>query len=238
MKIDTHLNIIFNQIKINSNLKLIDMWNDINLETKSGYDLNSSIAFKRLLKSFFLFTYFQYIGNLSGNILEVGVFRGFSGILLKKLDNEFNYKSKKDRLFLIDSFEGLSDIHDNDKVIDQEIYQHKKGHFKVDFEDIKKLFSNYKNVSLIKGWIPEVFERLNENNLYKFVHIDVDLYEPTLSTLNYIFDKVVSGGVIITDDYGSTIFPGNRKAWHEFFSKKNIQGSIFLPSGQAVYIKD
>ena len=166
MKIDTHLNIIFNQIKINSNLKLIDMWNDINLETKSGYDLNSSIAFKRLLKSFFLFTYFKYIGNLSGNILEVGVFRGFSGLLLKKLDNQFNYKSNKDRLFLIDSFEGLSDIHDNDKVINQEIFQHKKGHFKVEFEDIKKLFSNYKKVNLIKGWIPEVFERLNENNLY------------------------------------------------------------------------
>ena len=238
MKIDKHLNIIFDQIKINSNLKLIDMWNDINLETRSDYNLNSSIAFKRLLKSFFLFTYFKNVGNLSGNILEVGVFKGFSGILLKKLENEFNNNSISNTLFLIDSFEGLSEIHEKDKIKNQEIYQHKKGHFKVEFENIEKLFKNYQNVKLIKGWIPKVFQTLNENNLYKFVHIDVDLYEPTLSTLNYIFEKVVSGGIILTDDYGSTTFPGNRKAWHEFFSDKNIQGSIFLPSGQAVYIKE
>lgn len=238
MKIDKHLHIIFDQIKINPNLKLINMWNDINFETKSGYDLNSSIAFKRLLKSFFLFTYFKNIGSLSGNILEVGVFKGFSGMLLKKLENEYNYKSNSNKLFLIDSFEGLSDIHEKDKVINEEIFQHEKGHFKVEFKDIKKLFHNYQNVHLIKGWIPKVFETLNENYRYKFVHIDVDLYEPTLNTLNYVFDKVISGGVIITDDYGSTTFPGNRKAWHEFFSRKNIQGSIFLPSGQAVYIKE
>ena len=105
MELDSHLNIIFKQIKINSNLTLIDLWNKVNLETRSGYDINSSIAFKRMLKNFFLFTYFKSASNLSGNILEVGVFRGFSGVFIKKLQNELN---NSDNLFLIDSFDSLN----------------------------------------------------------------------------------------------------------------------------------
>ncbi len=82
MNLDNHLNIIFDEIKINQDLKLIDIWKNINLQTKSNYDLNSPIAFKRLIKIFFLFKYFKSVSNLSGNILEVGVFKGFSALLL------------------------------------------------------------------------------------------------------------------------------------------------------------
>jgi|TARA_B100001964_G_scaffold110714_1_gene123705 hypothetical protein len=55
--------------------------------------------------------------------------------------------------------------------------------------------------------------------------------------LNYIYDKVVRGGIIITDDYRSPSFPGNQKAWGKYFNSKNIR-SLSLPSGQAVVIKE
>ena len=54
MNLDNHLNIIFDEVRVNSNLKLIDIWKNINIQTKSRLDLNSSIAFKRLIRSFFL----------------------------------------------------------------------------------------------------------------------------------------------------------------------------------------
>ena len=40
------------------------------------------------------------------------------------------------------------------------------------------------------------FNILDLSNKYKFVHIDVDLYQPTYDTLEYIYDKVVVGGSI------------------------------------------
>ena len=91
------VNIIFDEIKINSDLKLIDIWKNINLQTKSELDLNSAIAFKRLIRSFFLFKYFKSVVNLSGNILEVGVFKGFSALLLKQLEDTLNV-NKNSRL--------------------------------------------------------------------------------------------------------------------------------------------
>ena len=238
MNLYNHLDIIFKNIIINNEISFLDLWHNVNLETKHNFDPNSSIAFKRIVRSYFLLKYFESIKDKSGDILEVGVFRGFSGLFLEKLDMIHDKNTTRSKIFLIDSFEGLSEINEEDYVSENKAFQHKEGHFRVNYEDVKKLFHDKNNVQLIKGWIPEVFEKLDEKNLYKFVHIDVDLYKPTITTLNYIFDKVVKGGIIITDDFDSREFPGNRKAWQEFFTNKNILNSIALPSGQAVYIKN
>ena len=100
----------------------------------------------------------------------------------------------------------------------------------------EKIFREFNNVNIIKGWIPNVFDVLDENNNYKFVHLDVDLYKPTLESLDYVFDKIKENGILITDDYETPLFPGNKKAWEEFMSIRNIPFFV-LPSGQAVIIK-
>tara|TARA_Y100000768_G_scaffold371105_1_gene337503 strand:- start:8 stop:727 length:720 start_codon:yes stop_codon:yes gene_type:complete len=238
MNLDNHLNIIFKNLNINNQKSFLEIWQNINIETKHNFEFNSSLSFKRIVRSYFLLKYFESVKDMPESILEVGVLKGFSGLFLEQLETIYNNKSSKSKIFLIDSFEGLSEIKKEDYVSNNNSFQHDQGHFKVNYEEVKNLFSSKKNVQIIKGWIPEIFKELDSNNLYKFIHLDVDLYEPTITTLNYIFDKVVKGGIIITDDFDSRAFPGNRKAWQEFFTNKNILNSIALPSGQAVYIKD
>ncbi|MBO6467088.1 MAG: class I SAM-dependent methyltransferase, partial [Pelagibacteraceae bacterium] len=174
--------------------------------------------------------------DLKGDFLECGVLKGFSSYLLRSLEDQL-FKDTINNYFLIDSFEGLSDFLDEDKSLNPDIIQNKKGDLKANIEDVKVLFNQFKNVNIIKGWIPKVFESLDEKNKYKFVHIDVDLYQPTFDSLNYIYDKIVEGGILITDDYRSPSFPGNQKAWEKYFNSKNIR-SLSLPSGQAVVIKE
>ena len=55
---------------------------------------------------------------------------------------------------------------------------------------------------------------------YSYVHIDVDLYEPTKESINYFWPKMVYGGVLICDDYGSYKTIGARKAMDDFLVKK------------------
>ena len=65
------------------------------------------------------------------------------------------------------------------------------------------------------------------------------LWQASLEVLDFIplssADPI--GGVIITDDYSSPLFPGNQKAWIEFFKSKNNSPFLVLPSGQAAFIK-
>jgi hypothetical protein len=66
------------------------------------------------------------------------------------------------------------------------------------------------------------------------VHVDVDLYEPTKESIGYFWPKIVSGGVLICDDYGSHKTEGSRKAVNDAFENHNI---FELPTGQAIIWK-
>ena len=78
-----------------------------------------------------------------------------------------------------------------------------------------------------KGWIPDVFSDLPETE-WSFVHIDVDLYEPTLAAFQYFFPRLSTGGIIICDDYSYSLFPGAKLAVDEFISSI-VDECIFHP---------
>jgi hypothetical protein len=64
----------------------------------------------------------------------------------------------------------------------------------------------------------------------------VDLYKPTLQSLEFFWPKLVAGGVVVCDDYGFTTCPGARRAMDEFFTERRA-GIFELTTGQALAIK-
>ena len=62
--------------------------------------------------------------------------------------------------------------------------------------------------------LPE-FLNANAEKKAALVHIDVDVYEPTKSILEHMVDRVVPGGLILFDDYGTA--EGETRAVDEFF---------------------
>ena len=236
---EKHINIIFKDIIFENNINFYNLWYKTFklIYPNSKININDAGWPKRITKSFYLCKYFIATKNLDGDFLECGVFKGFSSLFLRFFEENLN-NYKPHNYYLIDSFEGLSEISNEDIPIKENTYRNKKGDLKSNFDEVDNLFKKYHNINVVKGWIPEVFDKLDENNKYKFVHIDVDLYKPTLDTLNYVYDKVIKGGIIITDDFQSVLFPGNKKAWIEFFNKRKIYSWISLPSGQAILIKE
>ena len=54
------------------------------------------------------------------------------------------------------------------------------------------------------------------------LHFDLDLYEPTLYTLEKLWDLVVPGGVVVFDEYGLPPWGGEATAFDEFRAKRNL----------------
>nr|MBK7063964.1 hypothetical protein [Deltaproteobacteria bacterium] len=50
------------------------------------------------------------------------------------------------------------------------------------------------------------------------LHLDVDLYEPTLAALKAFYPRVVTGGVVIFDEYGLMPWEGESQAVDEYFA--------------------
>jgi hypothetical protein len=169
-------------------------------------------------------------------IAECGVFRGFSSLAMKLLLLNINRNNK---LFLIDSFEGLSQPVPEDWIAKSKLVNgpsHLKGHFATPIEFVESVFVNYDNVNIIKNWIPDAFSKLPDVE-WSFVHIDVDLYKPVYDSLEYFYPRMKSKGVILNDDYNSPLFPGAGIAWRKFFDLKN-ESYLILDSGQSVFIKN
>ena len=82
------------------------------------------------------------------------------------------------------------------------------------------MIPRFKRVELVKGdaceTIPE-YVKQNPGLRISLLHLDLDLYEPTLAALEHLYPLVVSGGVVLLDEYAMDGFPGESKAFDEYF---------------------
>ncbi|MFD2182370.1 TylF/MycF/NovP-related O-methyltransferase [Rhodoplanes azumiensis] len=166
----------------------------------------------------------KLVEHLDGDFVEAGCYRGATAELLCVAA-----QPKGRRVHLFDSFEGLSVPGEFDGSY------WAPGVFSVSVDEISKNLSRFDCCNIYKGWIPDRFKDAPDNPI-AFVHIDVDLYQPTWDTLEYFFERVVSGGIIICDDYGTDSCPGAKRAVDDFFAprKENVAS---LPTGQGLVIK-
>ena len=168
--------------------------------------------------------------GLKGCIAELGVWKGGGSKFIADIFRGQSIEEKK--LYLFDSFEGM-------KVVNPHQDRHRLGEFSdTSYEKVQALMasrSSRVNVIMLKGWVPQTFMGLEEE-IFSFVHIDLDLYQPIKDALNFIYPRLVIGGAIVFDDYGYASCPGAKKAVDEFCKKIN-KTTLILPTGQAVLVK-
>lgn len=148
--------------------------------------------------------------NVSGDTAECGVYRGAGSYIICKM-NQICDVSRMHHIF--DSFEGVSSPGD----LDGKHWE--KGDLSCAESDVRKNLSEFSNVSFYQGWIPKRFPEVTDKK-FSFVHIDVDLFEPTKDSLEFFYPRVEDGGIIVCDDYGSTLCPGATKACDDFLADK------------------
>jgi hypothetical protein len=88
------------------------------------------------------------------------------------------------------------------------------------------VLSEFPFVSVMPGWIPARFDEVGDR-AFAFVHVDVDLYQPTRDSLEFFFPRLAAGGALVVDDYNWARFPGARTAVDEFVRKQ--RPALFLP---------
>lgn len=92
-----------------------------------------------------------------------------------------------------------------------------------------------REVSLRQGIFPTGVDTAGLDEV-RFAHIDVDIYASVLGSTEYLYPRLVPGGVIVYDDYGWTSCPGARQGVDEFFANVPEQ-PVYLPTGQALVWK-
>lgn len=179
-------------------------------------------------RKFVLREFVRFTQHVPGAMAECGCFEGASAWFMA---NEL----PDTPVYLFDSFEGLSQPSKNDIPLTDHSFSWKTGDLTTSEANLRKNLENFSNINVMKGWIPQRFNEVAEQ-LFRFVHIDVDLFQPTLDTLDFFYSRLNCGGVIVLDDYGFTTCPGAYKAANGFMSNKP-ERIVHLPTGQGIIIK-
>jgi predicted O-methyltransferase YrrM len=69
-----------------------------------------------------------------------------------------------------------------------------------------------------------------------YLSIDMNCVMPEIAAAEYLWDRIVSGGVILLDDYGWQGAIAQKRAFDEFAQKRNTL-VLPLPTGQGVILK-
>jgi len=163
---------------------------------------------------------------IPGDTAECGVRFGKSSFfLLKGLADP----SRQHHLF--DSFEGLSEVGEQDRPTSG-LKSWREGDISVGEGTVRRNLAGFENCRFHKGWIPDRFDEV-ANRTFAMVHIDVDLYQPTLDSLRFFYPRLAPGGLLVCDDYGFASCPGATSAFDEFFADKP-ESVLPIPSGQCL----
>ena len=163
--------------------------------------------------------------NISGDIVEIGVWKGGSMLAMLLALEKNNCLDRTVHLY--DTFEGMTPSTEADKDF--------KGR---DANDLIKEDSFWSCVSGLE----EVKNNISQNSKYpshlinyhkgdicktQFIpdniavlRLDTDWYESTKFELDNFYDKVCSGGMVIIDDYGH--WKGCKQAVDEFIAKRGL----------------
>ena len=201
-------------IKLPAYKKAFDYENDFYLSCKSS----------RIAKTIAQYKLFERTVHIEGDIVECGVFKGASFSRFAMYRKIHKIENKK-----IIGFDSFDTFPNTEYVKDQKLRESfisDAGDQSISREQLHEVLINKEcnnNIDLIKGditvTVPE-FIHNNPNIKISILNLDVDIYEPSVAILEYMYPLITPGGIMILDDYNS--FHGETKAVNEYFMDKDV----------------
>ena len=158
--------------------------------------------------------------DVEGDVVELGCNEGQSAVLMQKVIE--GHRCTKE-LHLYDSFEGLPTVSDADGS------SYGEGDLATTEEVVRENFATHtlRQPSIHRGWFSDTLPTQLPEKI-AFAHLDGDLYQSILVSLQHTYPRLSKGAICLIDDYcdpdvypsGWNYLPGVKKACDEFLSDK------------------
>ena len=180
---------------------------------------------------YYIVCYFaDKVKRLEGDFVECGVYKGgYSMAVMEYLD----FPGLKKQFWLMDTYEGLSFNHLSEKEKSAGLFK-KYSNYESCYQWVCHLFKELPAI-VIKGSVPETLDECKAGKIC-YLSIDMNCVAPEIAAVNYFWEKIVPGGIIILDDYGFKEHIEQKIAFDNFAMQKNVS-ILQLPTGQAIIFK-
>lgn len=168
------------------------------------------------------------LADVPGDTVECGALAGATSYFICRERPQTTHH-------VFDSFEGLPQPRREDSPPFPWARSWQPGELCSPQKTLERNLAAFSRLKVYPGWIPGRFDEVAEV-AFSFVHIDVDLYQPTLDSIAFFYPRTTRGGILVCDDYGYLNCAGAKQACDEFMADKP-EPLIHLPTGQAVVFK-
>lgn len=132
-----------------------------------------------------------------GDVIECGVFRGVTSVLMAKL---MDLRQSRKKLLLFDSFQGLPEP---DRRVDAS-QRFQRGGWAASRTEVETLLAQcgvLQRCEIYEGWFSQSLPRLKDDQQFCFAYVDADLYASTVDCLPHLWKRMASNSVAVFDDY-------------------------------------
>jgi hypothetical protein len=173
---------------------------------------------------------YRKIVEVPGDILDFGVHYGASSSTLINLRSIYEPYNVSRRLFVFDTFDGLTGVTKADGQAEKGGYAVPSSYENV-LEQILTMHESFapnshmKRFQIIKGDARDTFSEWlisNPGSLIALLHLDMDLYEPTLEVLRKAKGRLTKGSIVVFDELTANFFPGEAVAMMEAIGAENV----------------
>ncbi len=174
----------------------------------------------------------SHASKLEGDFVDCGV---STGIFARSIIHYTNFNETGKTYYLLDTFQGMDPKYSSDE--EMAISEHLKydDETRDRYKEVQALFDGF-NVNIIKGSIPETLPLVTAEKI-SLLNIDLNSALPEYEALNYFWDKLVSGGMIVLDDFGYLNVNTAQRDIHRKFAKEKGVEILYMPTCQGVIIK-
>ena len=155
------------------------------------------------------------VHDVPGAIVELGCNKGQTAV---QIQATLDWLGSDKELWLYDSFEGLPEFSDKDEGTHPVLAT--PGCLKVPARSVIDHFMARGITKLpvvVVGWFSLDMPGPDE---IAFAHLDGDLYDSIMVSLEFVWPRMVHNGIIVIDDYGHPGIPAPRRAAEDFFFDK------------------
>jgi O-methyltransferase len=155
-----------------------------------------------------------------GDMIELGVYGGgTTALICRALPNH--------HMYLCDTWLGLPES----KITQEEIKRGlTPGRFPASVHDMKNFltFEGIDNYTIVQGIFPESITPEMKDKKFLFAHCDCDLGISCMNFLDFVAPRMVSGGIIVFDDYSYPVCEGVKRAADSFAKNNENDFSLSL----------
>jgi hypothetical protein len=101
---------------------------------------------------------------------------------------------------------------------------------------VLKKFSRWPNAVIVRGRVPDTLAALADIKAIAYVSIDLNVAAAEMAAIEFLWPRIVPGGMVLLDDYGWAAHVNQKKAW-DAWAAQNAVMILALPTGQGLIVK-